>query len=128
MKYSLIVFLAPLLTIMGVGDRGGAAETVGAVPRTVFDIREFGAVGDGATLNTRAIQQAIDGCTAAGGGDVLIAGGSFVTGTIYLKDHVTLHLAAGAALLGSTQIADYATDTAAETVRLNAVQDATVLP
>ncbi len=111
MKPSLALLIGPLLAATAVGDRGGAAETAGAVPRTVFDIREFGAVGDGATLNTRAIQQAIDGCTAAGGGDVLIAGGRFVTGTIYLKDHVTLHLAAGAVLLGSTQIADYATDT-----------------
>jgi len=110
-KPSLVLFLAPLLAATAVGDRGGAAETAESVPRTVFDIREFGAVGDGATLNTRAIQQEIDGCTAAGGGDVLIAGGRFVTGTIYLKDHVTLHLAAGTVLLGSTQIADYATDT-----------------
>jgi polygalacturonase len=111
MKHSLLLLIGPLLAAGTVGDRAGAAETTGAVPRTVFDIREFGAVGDGATLNTRAIQQAIDGCTAAGGGEVLMAGGKFVTGTIYLKDNVTLHLAAGAALLGSTQIADYTTDT-----------------
>jgi polygalacturonase len=79
--------------------------------KTVFDIRDFGASGDATTLNTAAIQRAIDACTANGGGQVLVAGGRYVTGTLYLKDHVTLHIASGAVLLGSTNIADYATDT-----------------
>jgi Glycosyl hydrolases family 28 len=81
------------------------------VRQVVFDVRDFGAAGDGATLNTAAIQKAIDACTAAGGGEVLVAGGRFVTGTIYLKDNVELHIASGTVLLGSTNIADYATDT-----------------
>ena len=76
-----------------------------------FDVREFGAVGDGVTVNTVAIQKAIDQCSAEGGGVVLFAGGRFVTGTIYFKDNVTLRVEAGAVLLGSTNIADYATDT-----------------
>jgi polygalacturonase len=101
------VLLAPLATLVLSACDARAADS----PQAVFDVREFGAVGDGRTLNTKAIQQAIDTCSSAGGGTVLIAGGSFVTGTIYLKDHVTLHLAAGAVLLGSTHIADYATDT-----------------
>ncbi|MCU0959867.1 MAG: glycosyl hydrolase family 28 protein [Pirellulaceae bacterium] len=79
--------------------------------RAIFDIRQYGAVGDGATVNTAAIQQAIDDCTLRGGGEVLVAGGRFVTGTLYLKDHVTLHIASGAVLLGSTRLDDYASDT-----------------
>ena len=77
----------------------------------VFDIRTFGAVGDGVTLDTKALQAAIDKCSAAGGGKVLATGGKFVTGTFYLKSDVTLRVEAGAMILGSTNIADYATDT-----------------
>ena len=77
----------------------------------VFDVRTLGAVGDGATLDTKALQSAIDRCHAAGGGTVLVAGGRFLTGTLYLKSNVCLRIEAGAAILGSTRIADYATDT-----------------
>jgi polygalacturonase len=76
-----------------------------------YDIRTFGAVGDGATLDTKALQAAIDKCNAAGGGTVLLAGGKFVTGTFYLKSDVTLRVDSGAMILGSTNIADYTTDT-----------------
>ena len=77
----------------------------------VYDIRTFGAVGDGATLDTKPLQAAIDKCSAAGGGTVLVAGGKFVTGTFYLKSDVTLRVDSGAVILGSMNIADYTTDT-----------------
>ena len=77
----------------------------------VFDIREFGAVGDGEKVNTQSVQMAIDACAASGGGEVLVTGGRFVIGTIYLKDNVTLCLAESGTLLGSVNIQDYATDT-----------------
>ncbi len=77
----------------------------------VFDIRAFGAVGDGATLDTQALQAAIDHCSASRGGTVLVAGGTFVTGTFYLKSNVALRVDSGAMILGSTNIADYRTDT-----------------
>lgn len=76
----------------------------------VHDIRDFGAVGDGETLATEAIQAGIDACHAAGGGMVLVPPGTWLTGTIYLKSHVTLHLMAGATLLGSTRRDDYNAD------------------
>ncbi len=71
-----------------------------------FPITEFGAKGDGTTLNTRAIQQAIDQAAAAGG-RVVVPAGTFKTGAIFLKQGVELHLADGAVLLGSTDLADY---------------------
>ena len=77
----------------------------------IYDLRTFGAAGDGATLDTKPLQAAIDKCSAAGGGTVLVTGGKFVTGTFYLKSDVTLRVEAGAMILGSTNIADYATDT-----------------
>lgn len=74
---------------------------------TVFDVRNFGAKADGSTLCTAAIQKATDACAAAGGGTVVLAGGQFLSGTIYLRSHVTLRIEAGATLLGSTNIAHY---------------------
>ena len=67
----------------------------------------FGAVGDGITPDTAAIQAAIDACAAQGGGTVIIPPGRFLTGSLFFHSNLTLHLAAGAILLGSQQAADY---------------------
>ena len=64
-------------------------------------------VGDGTTLNTEVIQQSIDGLSAGGGGTLVFPAGTYLTGTIRLKDNVTLHLQAGATLLGSPHLKDY---------------------
>ena len=72
-----------------------------------YDIRDYGAVPDGKTLNTAAIQKAIDACTRDGGGTVLVPGGVFLTGTFEMKDNVTLHLAASGTILGSPRREDY---------------------
>lgn len=71
------------------------------------NILEYGAVADGKTLNTKAIQKAIDECSVSGGGTVTVPTGKFLTGTLYLKNDVNLNLETGAVLLGSTNIADY---------------------
>lgn len=70
-------------------------------------IVKYDATGDGNTLNTVAIQKAIDECHQTGGGKVLFPEGRFLSGTIVLKDNVTLHLEKNAVLLGSTDLADY---------------------
>ena len=75
-----------------------------------YDVREFGAVGDGETLDTAAIQQAVDACHAAGGGTVLVPPGTYLTGTVYLKSRVNLHLSSGTTLLGSPRREDYNAD------------------
>ena len=82
------------------------------VPLTPLTAKEItitsaGAVADGETLNTPAIQQAIDDVSAAGGGRVVVPAGDFKTGALVLKQGVELHLAEGATLLGSTDVADY---------------------
>ncbi|MBU2950945.1 glycoside hydrolase family 28 protein [Tamlana agarivorans] len=74
---------------------------------TVFNIKDFGAIGDSVTLDTKAIQKAIDACTAKGGGTVRVPAGKFQVGTIILKNNVTLSLDYGAYLLGSQNINDY---------------------
>lgn len=71
------------------------------------DITAYGATGNGTTLNTAAIQNAIDACYKSGGGKVVVPSGVFLTGTVALNDNITLHLNKGAVLLGSTDINDY---------------------
>jgi hypothetical protein len=70
-------------------------------------VRDFGAKSDGQTLCTQAIQAAIDKCAAAGGGTVYLPPGSFLSGTIYMKTGVTLHVDSGGTLLGSTNLKDF---------------------
>lgn len=72
-----------------------------------LDVRQFGAVADGKTMNTAAIQKAIDSCHAAGGGRLIVAGGVFLTGSVQLKSGVTLVIEEGTTLLGSPDIRDY---------------------
>lgn len=74
----------------------------------VCRVTDHGARGDGTTLDTRAVQAAIDACAARKGGTVVVPGpATYLIGTILLKDHVTLHLEAGAVLLGSSDFKDY---------------------
>jgi polygalacturonase len=60
---------------------------------STYSILDYGARGDGKTLNTKAINKAIEKCNAKGGGTVLIPPGIFVTGTIKILSNVNLHLA-----------------------------------
>lgn len=73
----------------------------------VCNARAYGAKADGATKDTKAIQTAIDDCASAGGGTVVLAGGTFVSGPIVLKSNITLDIAKGATLFGSPDHADY---------------------
>jgi polygalacturonase len=73
----------------------------------IWKITDFGAIGDGKTLNTVAFQQAIAACTAAGGGKVAVPAGTFLTGPIELKSNVDLDLDAAAIILFSRNFDDY---------------------
>jgi polygalacturonase len=75
----------------------------------LVNVLDFGAVGDGRTLCTGAIQAAINACGAAGGGKVFVPAGKYLTGPIFLKSNLELEVMAGASLLGSTNFADYPT-------------------
>ncbi len=77
------------------------------VPNNMFRVEQYGAVADSLTVNTKAIQNAIDACSEKGGGVVLFSKGGYVTGTIRLKSGVMLEVSEQAKILGSTNISDY---------------------
>jgi hypothetical protein len=86
----------------------GAGAVVWLKAQTpVFDVTAHGAKGDGQTLDTAAIQKAIDACHSSGGGVVYFPNGKFLTGAIELKSHCTLRISPGATLEGSRKIEDY---------------------
>jgi polygalacturonase len=73
----------------------------------VFNVKDYGAAGDGQRLETAALNAAVDACAAGGGGTVYVPPGKYLTGTVALKSHVSLQLEAGATLLGSGDPRDY---------------------
>ncbi len=77
---------------------------------TDYKVVDFGAKADGVTLNTAIIQGAIDYINAHGGGRLIFTPGSYLTGSVYLKSNVILHLEEDAVLLGSTTAFDYIKD------------------
>ena len=93
--------IAVILAVLGLSAAGLSAA------RRIVDIQETGAVGDGKTLCTAAIQKAIDRCADSGGGTVYFPPGRYLSGTVVLKSHVTLELEESAMLLGSTRLEDY---------------------
>jgi polygalacturonase len=92
-----IVFLFFLLGQAGCSTLSGGA----------FNVRTFGAVGDGTTKDTAAFQKALDACAAAGGGTVVVPAGNYLIGSIQIKSYTTLRLEKGAHLMGSPDLDDY---------------------
>lgn len=77
---------------------------------SVYDIQTFGAVGDGTTMNTKAIQRAVDCVSGNGGGTIYFPPGDYLTGTLRLRDNVTLYLEMGCTIWGSTDLDHYDPD------------------
>ena len=72
-----------------------------------YNVLDYGAKADGKILNTKAIQRTIDECAKNGGGTVEFPAGTYLSGTIVMKDNVVLNLQAGSKILGSKNLADY---------------------
>jgi len=107
----------PAVAVMGasfIGNAVQARETSTAddidqkmFGAKIYNIKDFGAKGDGKTLDSLAVQAAIDLCYQEKGGTVMVPAGNFVIGTIELKSNVTLHLSNQGKLLGSPKKEDY---------------------
>ena len=78
-----------------------------SIPERAFPISDYGAIGDGAFLNTSAFEKAIQACAAAGGGKVIVPPGSWLTGPIQLQSHIDFHLEQGAMILFTRDHSQY---------------------
>ena len=102
-----VALLLILSSIFGV-PKSDCTESSNQTPVLgVFSVREFGAQGDGKTIDTKAIARAVKAANEAGGGRVLFQAGVYVTGTFELLSNVTLDLQAGAVIQGSKNLSDY---------------------
>ena len=75
-----------------------------------FNVLDYGAHGDGKTLDSKYVQAAVDACFAAGGGEVLFPEGDFVSATVFLRNNVTVRISEKARILGSLNFDDYNPD------------------
>src|ERR1700750_2099458 len=82
----------------------------------VYNVKEFGAAGDGTTLDSKAINAAIETAAAKGGGDVLFPAGNYVSGSIRLKSNIHLILQQGCTLIATDRDAEQNYDQAEQTV------------
>jgi len=103
MRYGILAVAALALASAATHAAVAAPESGGST----FDVRRYGAAGDGKQMDTAAINRAVAACAATGGGVVEVPPGTYKTGTIVLKSHVTLQLDGGATLLASTEPTDY---------------------
>ncbi len=79
-----------------------------------INIKDYGAVGNGKILNTEIIQKCVDICSENFGGRVIIDGGIFMTGKIFMRDNVELHITSSGILLGSPNCEDFPESTPEE--------------
>jgi hypothetical protein len=82
-------------------------EPTPTVLKSPYNLHDFGAVGDGLSKDTRALQRALDTCAVTGGGEVLVPAGRYLIGSVQLGAHSTLRLEEGAVLVGSPDLEDY---------------------
>lgn len=88
------------------GRHKGDVRFTTAKPAATLDVRDYGAKGDGTTINTKAIQRAIDECPA--GGTVMIPAGTYITGALFIeRDSIAINLMEGATLKAVNNLAHY---------------------
>jgi polygalacturonase len=80
-----------------------AQASMPAAVRLFFNVRDYGSVGDGKTLDSPAINRAIEACAQAGGGTVILPAGTYLSGSIRMKSNINLLIDAGAIVLGAPQ-------------------------
>jgi len=78
-----------------------------AAPKIELNVRDFGAKGDGITLETDTLQRILDRCHVLGGGQIIVPAGRYLTGGLTLRSNVTLRLEKDATLVGSPNLSDY---------------------
>ena len=117
MKLFPILILAAAIAAMAGCAGQGSKETVADAPEPtspggpiatgIFNVRSYGAVGDGQTKDTAAFQKAIDASAASATGEVFVPAGDYLIGSLELKSHTHLRLTRDAHLIGSPDLDDY---------------------
>ena len=97
-------------------------NAVNAKPTTFFNVKDYGAMGDGVNLDSKAINKAIEAAAGAGGGTVYLPAGNYLSGSIHLKSNISLFLDQGARLIAAPVSAENGYDEA-EPGANNAYQD-----
>ena len=87
----------------------GLVSAFTVAPAAVYNVRDFGATGDGVTKDTRAFQQALDTCAVNGGGEVVVPAGHYLIGSVQQGDRTVIRLEADTVITGSPDAADYPT-------------------
>ena len=108
----LCLFVTWILVANGQDSRAG-----------IYDVRAFGAKGDGKTLDTTAINKTIDAAAAAGGGTVRFPAGSYLSFSIHLKSNITLYLDQGTTIVAADPMTDHGTYDPPETNQWDQYQD-----
>ena len=96
-------FTIQLACFIVASSLSGLARAAAANHAAAFNVRDYGAVGDGKTLDHPAINQAIEAAAQAGGGTVLVPAGNYLCGSIHLRSNIHLLIDAGATILGAPQ-------------------------
>jgi polygalacturonase len=97
LKLSPLAIAAAATTV----GRSAFAEAPAAIPDATFNVRTYGATGDGRTVDTPAINKAIEAVAAAGGGTLIFPAGTYICFTIRLKSKVDLHFSRGCTILAA---------------------------
>lgn len=105
MKTNKLIIVALMALLTNADTQAAARNEPNQVKNYI--ITKYGAVGDSNTLNTKAIQSAIDRCAADGGGVVIVPKGIFLSGAIFLKKGVNLHIEKDGVIKGTTNPDDY---------------------
>jgi polygalacturonase len=93
MKKTLVYLLVFVFTI----------NAAGAKDKSIYNVKDYGAKGDGVNLDSKAINAAIDAAANAGGGEVYLPAGNYLSGAIHLKSHIALYLEQGATIIATDQ-------------------------
>lgn len=108
-RYTILVLTRiamVLLTLVFAGCKSGSSAGH-ARPSSVFNVRDFGAVGDGTNKDTSAFQKAFDATASKGGGEVLVPPGNYLIGSVQMGSHTILMLQTGGVITGSADLSDY---------------------
>ncbi len=100
--FSTAISVSCCILLSALAPAGGQAVAP-AGGKGDFNVRDFGAAGDGKALDSPAINKAIDAAAQAGGGTVLLPAGTYLSGSIHLKSNIHLRIDAGATILGAPQ-------------------------